>query len=145
MAKMPPSVAASDSLDVVPTAAYSSSPIPHHRLHVGLFVLKSAPAVGSRAPHDPVPVASNLYIRPHMSIIGNVVPMQQDSPAVELPQGQCQAPDLLFFITERRRFCSHALLITSRGYYRHLIRWSGAPHNLLVIRTLSADQGQAEG
>ena len=42
---------------------------------------KSAPAVGSRAPHDPVPVASNLY-DPHMSIIGNVVPMQQDVPRV---------------------------------------------------------------
>jgi hypothetical protein len=42
---------------------------------------KSAPAVGSRAPHDPVPVASNLY-DPHMSIIGNVAPMQQDVPRV---------------------------------------------------------------
>ena len=43
---------------------------------------KSAPAVGPRAPHDPIPVASNLY-DPHMSIIGNVVPMQQDVPRVQ--------------------------------------------------------------
>ena len=42
---------------------------------------KSAPAVGERTPHDPIPVASNLY-DPHTSIIGNVVPMQQDVPRV---------------------------------------------------------------
>jgi hypothetical protein len=42
---------------------------------------KSAPAVGPRPLHDPVPVASNLY-DPHISIIGNVVPMQQDVPRV---------------------------------------------------------------
>ena len=42
---------------------------------------KSAPAVGPRVPHDPVPVASNLY-DPHISIISNALPMQQDAPRV---------------------------------------------------------------
>ena len=42
---------------------------------------KSAPVVGSQDLHDPIPIASNLY-DPHISIIGNVVPMQQDVPRV---------------------------------------------------------------
>ena len=61
-----------------PYTATSSSSLPSSASSSS----KSAPAVGPRAPHDPVPVASNLY-DPHMSIIGNVVPMQQDVPRVQ--------------------------------------------------------------
>ena len=57
--------------------ATSSSPSPSSASSSS----KSAPAVGPRAPHDPVSVASNLY-DPHISIISNAVPMQQDVPRV---------------------------------------------------------------
>ncbi|KAN0128657.1 hypothetical protein V8E53_013576 [Lactarius tabidus] len=43
------------SLDVVPKAAYSSSPIPHHPHHVVLFVLKISSCSRLESPHDPSP------------------------------------------------------------------------------------------